>query len=341
MVRKLFTIDHRVDTGRVGESIGALREQILETNETFRIEGAFAKKKFSAVYVCAMGGSALGADVLRCLYETALRVPLIVVNGYTVPKSADPNSLIIVISYSGSTEETIACAKEARARRIPLIAVCAGGALAAFAKKNRIPYYVFPTTHNPSGQPRIGTGYTMTAAYLVLKKCNVFAPGSEDLIAAARRLKSQKARALRYARLIQGASVIIVSSEHLRGNAHALSNQLNETAKTFAPHFSVPELNHHLLEGMASLQAARRHWTVFFIDSENYRERNQKRMALTARVFAKQGFRTVRMGASGSRVSESLTLLSFGGWLTYFLALYKRINPSAIEWVNYFKRHLA
>ncbi len=331
----------RLDKSQVGLSVALLKEQILQAHRDFPKKTSLPKRRWNAVVVCAMGGSALGADVLRSLYKHYLKVPFVIVNGYSLPHFADKNTLVLLCSYSGTTEEIISCLSEARERKLPSFVIAEGGALSTAAKKFRIPHFTFHPDNNPSKQPRIGTGYTMTAMYEVLKKEGLLAASAPDLIAATKHMTIDTAVPFRFAEELLGQSFVIIAAEHLVGNAHVISNQLNETAKAFAPAFFLSELNHHLLEGLGSLREARKHWTFLFLESKEYTPRTRKRLAITRQVIEKQGFNTKTISFNGSRVAQCLKMLSFSGFFTFYSGILAKKNPAAIPWVDYFKKRLA
>lgn len=331
----------RLDPHQVGLSISLLPKQIAFVAKDFQKNAKLPpRRNRDSIVICAMGGSALGADLLRYVYADFLTVPVTIVHGYHVPAFADRNTLVVLCSYSGTTEEIISCLKDTRSRKLTSFVIASGGELMRLARTYRMPRYAFSTEFNPSGQPRIGTGYTMTALYMLLRDVRVLKPGAPDLLNVARAIPPEQDRALAVAERFRGQSFIVIGAEHLRGNAHIMSNQLNESAKAFAPYFFLSELNHHLLEGLGSLKAARRHWTVIFLDSNSYAKRMQRRVAVTRQVIEKQGFKTLTVSFSGSRISQSLAALSYGSWLSYYLAILGNIRPSQIPWVDYFKKAL-
>ena len=81
------------------------------------------------VVVCGMGGSAIGGDYLRALFEEYGDLPVQVIRDYTLPRSVDAHTLVFAVSYSGNTEETLACYGQARAREAMILAVSSGGEL--------------------------------------------------------------------------------------------------------------------------------------------------------------------------------------------------------------------
>jgi hypothetical protein len=107
------------------------------------------------VVVCGMGGSAIGGDYLRALFEEYGDLPVQVIRDYHLPHSVDAHTLVFAVSYSGNTEETLACYGQARAREAMILAVSSGGELQQRAYADGV-YHL----QVPGGQPpRTALGY--------------------------------------------------------------------------------------------------------------------------------------------------------------------------------------
>lgn len=322
---------------QVADSIRLLPKQITQVIEDWTTVQS-PGKAFSQVIICGMGGSTLGADIVRYACSGSLTLPLRIVNDYRLPAFADKESLIVVASYSGSTEEALACYAEARRKKLPLFVLTAGGKLAAWAERDGIARYVFTPKYNPSLQPRLGLGYGVAALLMLLHDIKALNLKPKSLLTIAKNIK-QEATAAEVA-LMKGRSAIIIASEHLIGVAHALSNQMNETAKTFAPYFALPELNHHLLEGLGSLQNPKKHWTAICLYSDSYNVRVQRRYQLTADILRQQKLTVYTKSFKGDRLTQGLRCLYWSASLTYKVALAQGLDTTAIPWVDYFKQQL-
>ncbi len=104
---------------------------------------------------------------------------------------------------------------------------------------------------------------------------------------------------------------------------------------------SIPELNHHLLEGLKFPAANRQNLVFIFFESQLYFKKNQVRYAVTKKVVAKNriGSSVYRLKAA-SRLGQSLEMLVFGSYASFYLAVLNNLNPSKIPWVDYFKAEL-
>ncbi len=339
--------------GMIG-SIESLGLQCLQAwDDVGRIKISPTYGTVRQIVINGMGGSALGGHVIQSLYESALQVPLVVTNSYRVPRFVSRDTLYILSSYSGTTEEVLATLPVAKRRGAKLLIICAGGALARAAKKQKIPAYVFDPQFNPSNQPRMGLGYAIVGLIALLKKCGLIKIREAQFRAAVRgfvgmhrrfgiKVRERHNEAKRLARALHGTAPLITSAGHLGGNAHIFANQINENSKTFATFFMYSELNHHLMEGMRFPATNARQLSVVIIESGLYHPRIQKRIAITKRVLAKN-----RISLVSYRVRQPLALaqvfevLLFGSYVNFYLAMLNGIDPSPIPYVEYFKKQLA
>ena len=294
------------------------------------------------IIICGMGGSSYGGHVLKSLFADTLKAPLSVVNDYHLPAFADSSTLVFLTSYSGTTEETLSCSREAIGKNCAIAGLTSGGDLGEFLRNGNYPNYTFQSKFNPSGQPRLGTGYIVFATLAVFNEMGLIKLEEADVLEAINLLKNSaesiKNEAKKLAPLLQNKIPLLVAGEFLEGNAHIARNQLNETAKSFSEFAVLPELNHHLMEG---LKYPTKDITALFLNSSLYSDKIRRRVELTKDVIQKNGLNVLEYNAKGnSKIAQVLNVLSFGGFLSLFLSLLYEEDPSLIPWVDYFKEQL-
>ncbi|OGH07377.1 MAG: hypothetical protein A2171_02650 [Candidatus Levybacteria bacterium RBG_13_35_9] len=316
-------------------------KQVLEDSQSINATDEY--KNIKNIVISGMGGSAYGGHIALSLLKHDLSVPIYINNDYTLPNFVNYDSLVILISYSGSTEETLACAKEALERKAKVSGLTTGGNLGEFLKQNSRFYYIFNPKNNPSGQPRLGTGYTVFGTLSLINKLGISKNFSSDFNPAVSELELNseeiKDNAIEMSQKFLGFIPIIFSAEFLGGNSHILRNQFNETAKTFSAFLQIPELNHHLMEGLK--YPSDKKMKVLFLNSEFYSPSVKKRIELTKDVISKNNIEWLEYTPKGSsRLSQVLNVLSFGGYVTFYLGVLYNEDPSLIPWVDYFKEQL-
>ncbi|MCX6373253.1 MAG: bifunctional phosphoglucose/phosphomannose isomerase, partial [Actinobacteria bacterium] len=209
----------------------------------------------TGLVVCGMGGSAIGADlVLACLPE--LPVPAVVVRGYGLPAWAGRDTLVVAISYSGDTAETLACAADALGRGCTPVCVASGGALAALAGERGLPLLRVPA----GGQPRASLGHLSMPLLATLEAAGLCADpsaavdetvallrvGNEALgphaAAASHAAKQLAGRLHKKQAVVYGAGLTVPAARRWKG-------QINENAKAPAFWNELPELDHNEIMG--------------------------------------------------------------------------------------------
>jgi glucose/mannose-6-phosphate isomerase len=295
------------------------------------------------IVFCGMGASIYGALVTKSLLGQEMQYPSEVITDYHLPAYVDKNTLVVLTSYSGTTEEVLSCADEAKSKGAKMLILTRGGQLAEFAKTNNIPSYIFDGKLNPSGVPRLGNGYSILGLIGLLNKAKIIDIEDKEIENAITRLEEKlpeiKGQALREFETFQNKIPVIITGEHLSGNGQIIRNQFNETSKTFSCLYLVPDLNHHLMEG---LQFPREHNLHFLIlNSPNFSPKIKKRMELTMDVVKQNNHALHEFMASGQTIYDDfLETLAYGSYITLFLSLRYDQNPAVNPWVDWFKDQL-
>jgi glucose/mannose-6-phosphate isomerase len=320
-----------------------------------RLAGGFGKAGAAApparptgLAVCGMGGSAIGADlVLACVPD--IPVPSAVVRGYELPAWVCPDTLVVAVSYSGDTEETLACAADARERGCTPVCVASGGALAAFAGEHGLPLLAVPV----GGPPRAWLGFlsmpllaTVEAAGLCLdfsvdvgETVALLRAGNEALApqaSYATNAAKQLARCLHKRQaVVYGAGLTVPAARRWKG-------QVNENAKAPAFWNELPELDHNEIMGWTSLPHVATGTLVIFLDDAGGDERLLRRAELTAAELEARGVGVERVRSHGtSRLARLFSLVQLGDYVSFYLALLYGVDPTPVEAIQDFKAKLA
>lgn len=344
-----------LDKGNAHDSISLLADQCRQAwSEGSQIIFGAEYSNPVNVVISGMGGSSYGARIIKSLYDSqkSKRIPIELANGYRLPGYVNKKTLVVASSYSGTTEETLKTVTDAAKIGCMITGITTGGPLAEFLSKNDFPYYKFDPKFNPSRQPRIGVGYMVMGLIGILAKLNIIpAVGSEirELVKFLRlRNKTFVSDypidinpAKRLAVKLKGKVPVFIVADFLDGAAYAIRNPFHETAKQFALYFSVPELNHHLMEGLSFPVRLNKFITFIMVNSSLYEEKNAKRMNLTREVIEKNKYPTLGLTLSGgSRICQTMELIQIGSWVSFYLAMLNKVDPSKIPFVDYFKKRL-
>lgn len=296
--------------------------------------------EISNIVVCGMGGSTLGARVLDSFTSA---IPITIVNHYDIPSFVNEKSLVVISSYSGNTEETVSCFYQALERNTNIFAIATGGKIADIAQQNQIFLYTIDPKENPSGQPRLATGYSIGALFGLLSKTGIDGITKEELEhALSLNHEEIKHNAQIYRDELKEKGVLFVASEHLIGSTHAIKNMINESAKTFSSLFELPELNHHLMEGLKHPESLKDNLAFFFVESDFYHDRVKRRYAITKDVVSQNEYKWFEYKAySETKLKQVFEVLLLGSYLQVYLGEYYKEDLTQIPWVDYFKEKLS
>lgn len=296
-----------------------------------------------SVVVSGMGGSTLGAHVLQSVFRDELKTPLEISNDYKLPNYVDHDTLVILSSYSGSTEETLSAARDALRRKARIVVMTNGGELLALANKHKLPRFFIDPVENPSNQPRMAIGYMTIGLAGILSKAGMLKIDERKINDVARLIdKQDPAQGIDLARHLERSFILLASAEHLTGAVHVFNNQLNENAKQLAVAQMVPELDHHFLEGLSFPKAIKKQLVAVLFQSSHYHPRNQKRIKLTAEILQKNGIRAVTVDVIGNnRLQEAWTAIALGASASVALAKRHKINPWPVPNVAWLKEQMA
>lgn len=311
-----------------------------------------SSREIKNVVVSGMGGSGLGADVIKNLFKSQLKVPFDFVHDYTLPGYVNEDSLVILSSYSGNTEETLSTAEQAISNHAQIMVIAAGGKLVDLANQHNWTLYQIDPQFNPCNQPRMAIGYAVMGVIGLASKASLInltqteidqAVQSIAKVIAANTVEvaSDKNPAKQLAFDMVDRKVLLVGAEFLTGAVHTAANQANENAKTWTDYAVIPEIDHHLMEGLKFTGGLQHTGLVVFMQSKLFHPQNQKRVTLTKEIFEEAGIQTQLITFNSptplTQVFESITLLGFAN---FYLSMLHGINPSPIPIVESFKKRL-
>jgi len=296
-----------------------------------------ASERPGGLLVCGMGGSAIGGDLAVAAIGDRATAPIRVARGYS-PGPAIADTLVLCASYSGFTEETIACFEAAGAAGAPRVALTTGGRLAERAREEGVPVIGIPA----GMQPRAAVVY-MTVGALECAAAAGASPSLRDEIEGSEAVLSALAGDPEPAG-VAGALLNTIPVVHGAGLtapvARRWKTQLNENAKVAAFASELPEANHNEIEGwehgreLGSLSAV-------FLEDPDAPERIKRRVELYADMLGRLGAPVVRVTARGDApVARVLSLVMLGDLASVRLAELSGTEATSVAALEAFKRSL-
>jgi len=325
------------------DSINSFPDQSLSAwQESSVLKFPDSYRQISNILVCGMGGSRFTPLTIKHLFSQEIKLPYEIIDDYFLPNYAHEHSLVVLSSYSGTTEEVISCANQAKARNCRIVQVSTKPII-------DVPGYIFdPTQFNPSQQPRLGNGYLLFAHLGLLYSLNLIDLNPKQILNSiqfARKIsltRTLTTQAKNLAKQLKDSYPFIVCAEFLKGFANGFANQLNENSKMISDFHYLSELNHHLLEGLSRPETLQQNGLFIFFNSYFYSPQIRKRLFLTQEVVSKQKIKTIIISLAGpDKLSQVLEAFLISGLTTYYLAKIYGVDPINIPWVNFFKSKLS
>lgn len=308
------------------------------------IDSSYANK-INNLVVAGMGGSAISADLLKSFLRDELQIPLHVNRDYVLPKFADEKTLVIISSYSGNTEETISCFKEAVKKGCKIITISTGGWIKNFADEND-----FPCIKLKEGfQPRFALGVSFFMLLKILQSLELIS-SQDDIVTEITLLWKNKGIeysaeeniALKHAEELVGFIPLIYSSANFEAIGYRFKSQFNENSKLHAFNNVIPELNHNEIIGWETFQEKQLNAKLIIIVDEDYHPQIMKRFELTEELAQKSGVEIIVLKSNEKNIKvRIMDLIFLGDWITYYLAVLRGLDPSEIDYIHELKQRLA
>ena len=344
MLDDINVIKQRDPSDALG-AVGTMPQQAMFEPE---IEGASGNSQISSVVLVGMGGSALAADMLKVLLKDQLALPVEVVKGYDLPSYVDPSTLVVAISHSGNTEETLECYRQARERGANVSVMSTGGELIRLAEIDGV-----LRVRIPSGvQPRMSTVYHLRALLKILQQYNLIGSRVYDEIADAaswlgdwlNEWAAERPEEHNYAKQLAqktvGKTAVFYGGELTAPIAYKWKISWNETAKNVAFCSRYPEFNHNEFIGWSS-HPVDKPFAVFDLTSSFERSRIAERMDLSDRMLSGMRPKAGQISLVGDNlVQQFLWGIALADMTSIYGAILNGVDPTAVDLIEKFKRSL-
>jgi glucose/mannose-6-phosphate isomerase len=292
------------------------------------------------VVITGLGGSGIGGTILSEIIAGQCKVPVAVNKDYFLPAFVNENTLVIVSSYSGNTEETIEAMDAALHKKAKIVCVTSGGKVAQLAMENQLDLIIIPG----GMPPRSCLGYSLTQLFYVMHGMKLIDDSFKgQLESALQRMIGDRdtiqTEAAELASFLFRKLPVIYAADGYNGVATRFRQQINENAKMLCWHHILPEMNHNELVGWAEQHTD---CAVVMLRNETDYFRTQTRMDITMEVITARTPNTIEVWSKGdSMLERSLYLIHLTDWTSCYLADLKEIDAVEVNVITRLKNALA
>lgn len=291
------------------------------------------------VLISGLGGSGIGGNIASEIAQLETKIPIQVSKTYFIPGYVNENSLVIISSYSGNTEETFHALELAHKAHAQIICITSGGKILDFARKNN-----YTIVQVPAGMPpRACLGYSLVQQLAILHKIGCL---ESDPLAkindAANNIIANKTTMMQQGRniaaFLYNKLPILYATTYNEGIAVRWRQQINENSKMLCWHHVVPEMNHNELVGWRAQDES---LAVIFLRTNADYYRNNTRIEINKEEIKKYTPNVLDVYASGDdAIDQTINLIHLGDWVSFYLAQLNEMDPIEINVINHLKGEL-
>jgi glucose/mannose-6-phosphate isomerase len=340
-----------IDKSNMHDTIIQFPNQIKEAIEITKTAKINTVMKVDNILITGMGGSGISGDIVSRFFRNKIDIPIVVNKEYDLPKWAKKDTLTLFFSYSGNTEETISAFKIAYQKKCNIITISSGGRLQELSEKRGVPHIVIPFGF----QPRAAVGYSIFISIMVLKRIGLITSNIEadikeciaitentiknnnKLIAEENNLSKQIAkRILNTIPQIYGWGLYSPIATRWR-------QQLNENSKIIAREDILPESNHNDVVGWSFNPEVSKYFScILFRDKDNESLHMRTRLNFIKKLFKDSTSNIIEIYPKGkSRLAKMIYIMYLGDFVSYYLAILRKIDPTPVDIIKVLKQRLA
>ncbi len=292
------------------------------------------------IVISGLGGSGIGGTILANILKDDVAVPIIVNKEYQIPAFVNENSLVIISSYSGNTEETLSALMQSFKKGAQIVCITSGGLIKEYAETNDIDFISI----DAGSPPRAAFGQSFVQLLYILFHLGIIENGFKQYLVDAIVLLDAEEEAIKTeAKAIAGRLKdklpVIYSDSKFEGVSIRFRQQINENSKMLCWHHVVPEMNHNELVGW---RAKNDNIAVVFIRNNDDFPRNQERMEFTKEVVKQYASDIIEIYSKGdSDIVRSIYLIHLTDWVSSYLAELNGVDAVEIDVINKLKNNLS
>jgi glucose/mannose-6-phosphate isomerase len=296
--------------------------------------------------IAATGGSAAAGDIVAALAAPTSQIPIIVARGLRLPNYVGQRTLVVAVSCSGDTAETLDLYDDAWRRDAPILAITSGGRLADRARQDNTPAWTF----QHDAQPRAAIAHTLAPLLRTVERLGLHIVTTHEVEAAAARhttlihdhlapeVPARHNPAKQIATELIGRVPLIVTAGHLAPVAERARNQFSENAKVLAASGILPEAAHNLVVGLDPTFAPTR-WSIVMLAPPA--DPALPHLEAVESLAAERGIPVHRIDVPGATpLEQAIAALAFADALSLHLAIARSTDPTPVPEIEAIRRRV-
>lgn len=337
-----------LDKAKMRILIGDLPDQFSMANKSFQEAKLNLRGNYSSVVVAGMGGSAVGGDLVSAYLSSSFPAPILVVRDYEVPSFVTKKTLLIVVSYSGNTEETLSAFQDGNAKGARAVCIASRGSLMEMAKSESLPFLTVPEGLPPrcaigflttSILLSIGLAFNVSGLTAELEEVEGVLKKMRSVLEPDNPLKKNPAKKIA-GKLAHKLPFVYSSCRMTDPVARRWSTQINENAKSLCHYSSLPELDHNEIVGWGIPRELSYASHVLFLDPGNLSDKLKRRLKVTKEIVSQVAVVESLTASGTGNLARLFSLIFLGDYVSFYLAMLNGVDPTPVERIDLLKKKL-
>jgi glucose/mannose-6-phosphate isomerase len=331
------------------DKIDGTPENIVQALADFkRVSDTRDFKGVENAVLAGVGTSAVAAEISLNWLSENVRIPMTLIRDSRLPGYADSRTVVVAVSYSGETQETLEILLDAYRRRCLTFAISSGGKMKETSERLRMRHIGVKAGF----EPRTAFPFLLVPTSLVLSPIVHELDLTADLQDAAQSIRDLRKTvgwsapcdsnpAKQLALNILGTIPVVYAFRRNGGLARRMKNQLNENSKMPAIFNLLPECCHNEFEAWGKSGATESEFSFIFLRPDE--DKDEAAMIEEAKkILSEAGMTRIFEveGVGETRVSKLLSIVYFTDYVTFYLSVLRKIDPSPWERVQELKKRI-
>jgi len=293
--------------------------------------------QFSNLIIGGLGGSGIGGRITRSLFMNDFPIPVECIADYMLPKYVNERSLVILVSYSGNTEETLTMYEEVKSLGCKTLILTSGGKLKEFAVSDNLHTYHL----EPGFQPRMALGFSLTYLIQIFGEL-IGKDVKNELHSVAERVKDSSSfeddaqQVFNSIKSKIAKKFIVITDGALESVGIRFCQQIQENAKHECFHHVIPEMNHNVIESYYGQMES-----IYFFIHKNADSRVASRFDFLNNLLEVENNKIIPVLLEEINITTVYETIHTLDWLSLYIADFRRVDSLNVPNIMSLKEFLA
>lgn len=277
---------------------------------------------FQNIFIGGLGGSGIGGRIVKSIFSKECTVPMECVADYSLPAYVNEKTLVILASYSGNTEETLAMYAEAKSKHCTISILTGGGKLLKLAEQDGLHHNIVESGF----QPRMALGFSLTNLILLIgelleKDLKAELLEVADLVSTPKVYQDEATSIFESIKTKLKNKLVVLTDAFFEPIGIRFAQQINENAKHECFYHTLPEMNHNVIESYYGQLE-----TIFFMIDSNRNNRVSSRFEFLSNLLEVEYNKVIQIPVEETNLKSVYEIIYMLDWLSIYIADFRKVD---------------